>query len=88
MYECVLQYLISPIWKATIYNFLDEHCIIFDDEEENKFEYFNIHKVFDWSFNVCKKFKKMMEDLVDGLMNEVGIGEEKLGEVIEKGLKS
>ena len=45
MYELVLQYLISPIWKATIYNFLDEHCIVFDDEEENKFEYFHIHKV-------------------------------------------
>jgi hypothetical protein len=29
-----------------------------------------------------------MEDLVDGLMNEVGIDEAKLGEVIEKGLKS
>jgi hypothetical protein len=29
-----------------------------------------------------------MEDLVDGMMNEVGIGEEKLGQVIEKGLKS
>jgi hypothetical protein len=30
----------------------------------------------------------MMEDLVDGMMNEVGIDETKLGEVIEKGLKS
>jgi hypothetical protein len=30
----------------------------------------------------------MMEDLVDGMMNEVGIDEEKLGAVIEKGLKS
>ena len=29
-----------------------------------------------------------MEDLVDGMMNEVGIDEEKLGQVIEKGLKS
>ncbi len=29
-----------------------------------------------------------MEDLVDSLMNEIGIDENKLGEVIEKGLKS
>ena len=41
----LIQYLTSPIWKIPIYEFLDEHCIIFDDEEENKFEYTDIHNV-------------------------------------------
>jgi hypothetical protein len=58
--------LVSPIWKVTISEFLDEHCIVFDDEEENKFSYFDIHK----------KFKKMMENLVDGMLAEIGIVED------------
>ena len=45
IYELVLQYLVSPIWKVTISEFLDENCIVFDDEEENKFSYYDIHKV-------------------------------------------
>lgn len=33
------------MWKIPIYDFLDENCIVFDDEEENKFSYTDIHKV-------------------------------------------
>jgi len=44
-YEFLVQYLTSPMWKIPIYDFLDENCIVFDDEEENKFSYTDIHKV-------------------------------------------
>ena len=53
-----MEYLTSPIWKITISQFLDDHCLVFDGEEENKIEYIGIHK----------KFKKMMEGLVDGML--------------------
>lgn len=45
MYDLILQYLASPIWRNPISDFLDENCIIFDDEEENKIVYQDIHKV-------------------------------------------
>ena len=44
-------------------SFLDEHCIIFDNEEENKLEYTGIHK----------EFKKIVEDLIGELIAELGV---------------
>lgn len=45
MYDSVIQFLLSPTWRIPILTFIDENCIIFDDEEENKFEYTDIHNV-------------------------------------------
>lgn len=47
-------------------SFLDEHCIIFDNEEENKLEFTQIHK----------EFKEMVEKLLGELMQELGVTEE------------
>lgn len=46
--------------------FLDENCIIFDSEEENKLEYTVLHS----------KFKKLIEGLLEELMSELGVSEE------------
>ncbi|KAL4440973.1 hypothetical protein ABPG74_009386 [Tetrahymena malaccensis] len=78
IYEYLLQYLTSPLWKVPIYEFLDENCIVFDDEEENKFSYTEIHN----------KFKKLIEGMIESLMAEIGIDEQKLLQYIEIGLKS
>jgi UDP-N-acetylglucosamine transferase subunit ALG13 len=78
IYESLLQYLTSPLWKVPIYSFIDENCIVFDAEEENKFGYTEIHK----------KFKKMIEDMVANLLTELGINEEQLEAQIVKGLKN
>ncbi|EAS02105.3 ARF-like 2-binding protein BART protein (macronuclear) [Tetrahymena thermophila SB210] len=78
IYEYLLQYLTSPLWKVPIYEFLDENCIVFDDEEENKFSYTEIHN----------KFKKLIEGMIETLMAEIGIDEQKLLQYIEIGLKS
>ncbi len=45
MYDCILQFLTSPLWKSPIYSFMDDNCVIFDNEEENKFTYTAVHKV-------------------------------------------
>lgn len=29
----------SPCWDVPVMTFIDEHCIVFDSEEENKFAY-------------------------------------------------
>jgi hypothetical protein len=44
-------------------SFLDEHCIIFDNEDENKLEYTPIHR----------NFRKMVEELICELLAELGV---------------
>lgn len=61
-----------------IYDFLDENCIVFDDEEENKFSYTQIHK----------KFKVMIEQMIETLMAEIGVDESTMLYYIEIGLKT
>ncbi|CAD8144960.1 unnamed protein product [Paramecium octaurelia] len=79
MYDLILQYLASPVWRNPISDFLDEHCIIFDDEEENKIVYQEIHK----------KFKNMIEAMMEQLMQDIGVDDEEyLRKVIEIGLKN
>ena len=45
LYDYTLQFLASPGWKIPILSFIDEKCCAFDTEDENKFEYTEIHKV-------------------------------------------
>ena len=45
----------SPRWKTPILSFIEEYCIVFDDEDENKFEYTTIHnvlKIFYLTFDI------------------------------------
>jgi hypothetical protein len=41
----IIGFLRSPRWKTPVMSFLDEHCIVFDSEEENKLEFTAIHSV-------------------------------------------
>ena len=37
VYDFIKQYLISPIWKNPLLDYIEENCFIFEDTEENKF---------------------------------------------------
>ena len=65
-FDIIINFLRSPRWKTPIMSFLDEHCIIFDNEEENKLEYTPIHG----------EFKKIVEDLIGELIAELGVTQE------------
>ena len=43
IFDCLITFLKSPRWKTPVVSFIEEHCLIFDDEEENKLEYTTIH---------------------------------------------
>lgn len=45
-YDFIRQYLVSPIWKNPLMDFVEENCLIFEDSEENKFEYTKIFEEF------------------------------------------
>lgn len=46
MIDFILAFFHSAEWKAPVLSFIEEKCIVFDDEEENKLEYTIIHKEF------------------------------------------
>ena len=41
----IIGFLRSPRWKVPVMTFLDEKCVSFDNEEENKLEFTGIHNV-------------------------------------------
>jgi len=62
-FDMIINFLRSPRWKTPIMSFLDENCIVFDNEDENKLEYTNLHN----------SFKKIIEELLGELMAELGV---------------
>ncbi|TWW78347.1 Cilia- and flagella-associated protein 36 [Takifugu flavidus] len=71
VFESIVGYLSSPIWLIPINEFLETKslaCIlsVFDDEEENKLSYTDIHM----------QYKTLVERLLDNYMREVGISDQ------------
>ena len=42
IYDYVKQYLTSPLWRNPLLDFMEENCPLFEDVEENKFQYTKI----------------------------------------------
>ena len=55
-------------------SFLDHHCIIFDNEDENKLEYTPVHT----------QFKQLVEELIGHLLAELGVTQEIFLEACDK----
>lgn len=77
VYEYVLQYLACPVWKAPIQQFIDQNCGEFENAEENKFEYTEIHN----------RFKDLVDGQLERLLSEIGVTGDQLMAVVQKGLK-
>lgn len=56
-FDIIINFLRSPRWKTPIMSFLDDNCLVFDNEEENKLEYTQIH-------NVCQITQKLKSVIV------------------------
>ena len=60
-------------------SFIDEFCTVFDDEDENKLEFTKIHNVslpLDINQPIAQDFKKIVENLLEELMKELGVTHE------------
>jgi uncharacterized UPF0160 family protein len=57
-----------------VMSYVDENCIVFDNDDENKLEYSEIHN----------GFKRIVDDLLCDLMAEVEITQEQFLEAFEK----
>ncbi|XP_071336245.1 cilia- and flagella-associated protein 36 isoform X4 [Trachinotus anak] len=64
--ESIVGYLGSPEWVIPVTDFMENKCTVFDDEDENKLSYTEIHQ----------QYKKLVEKLLETYMQEVGINEQ------------
>nr|ACI67459.1 Coiled-coil domain-containing protein 104 [Salmo salar] len=64
--ESIAGYLGSPEWVIPYTDFLENKCTVFDDEDENKLTYTEIHQ----------EYKHLVEKLLETYMQEVGIDEQ------------
>ena len=78
VYDFIRQYLTSPIWRNPIIDFIEEHCAVFEDTQENKFQYTKIHQ----------EFIGLATLLIESMVEETGITEKTLEKCILKGVKS
>jgi hypothetical protein len=75
IFDFVLQFLESDKFDAAVMDFVDEKCYVFDNEEENKFIYTDIHR----------EFRDHIEALISSNLGELGITPEMFYESCEKG---
>ncbi|XP_040285640.1 cilia- and flagella-associated protein 36 isoform X4 [Bufo bufo] len=64
--ESVLAFLSCPAWTVPVSGFIERQCSVFDDEEENKLSYTEIHN----------EYKILVEKLIQEHLNDMGISEE------------
>ncbi|XP_026209931.1 cilia- and flagella-associated protein 36 isoform X2 [Anabas testudineus] len=64
--ESIVGYLGSPEWVIPVTDFMENKCTVFDDEDENKLSYTEIHE----------QYKKLVEKLLENYMQDVGINEQ------------
>ncbi|XP_053567993.1 cilia- and flagella-associated protein 36 [Bombina bombina] len=68
--ESILGFMSGPIWMTPVMDFVEQKCSVFDDEDENKLSYTEVHN----------EYKELVEKLLQGHLNEVGINEEQFQE--------
>eukprot|EP00058_Branchiostoma_floridae_P027944 XP_002613435.1 hypothetical protein BRAFLDRAFT_84560 [Branchiostoma floridae] len=76
--DSVVQFLRSPTWTVPVMNFIEENCLVFDNNEENKLEYTEAHN----------QYKGMVEALLGSFMEDLGITEDQFTEGCKKELVS
>ncbi|KAG9471031.1 hypothetical protein GDO78_016111 [Eleutherodactylus coqui] len=64
--DSVLTFLSGPAWTAPVSGFIEHNCSVFNDEEENKLSYTEVHN----------EYKELVEKLIQELLTEMGISEE------------
>jgi len=71
--DYIMQFLKSPSWAVPIMQFIDENCIFFDNEDENKLEYTLLHT----------QFKQLVDGLLAAHLLEVGITVEQFSDFVD-----
>ncbi|GFR48660.1 hypothetical protein Agub_g10615, partial [Astrephomene gubernaculifera] len=70
--EAVVEFLKGPLYINPLMSFIDERCMIFTPEEENKLEYTTIHN----------DFKELVDRLLTDFLEDLGVGAEQFYEIV------
>ncbi|XP_051020852.1 cilia- and flagella-associated protein 36 [Acomys russatus] len=68
--ESIAGFLRGPDWSVPILDFVEQKCEVFDDEEESKLTYTEIHQ----------EYKELVEKLLESYLKEIGINEDQFQE--------
>ena len=83
LYDYLLQFLKSAGWKVPILEFIDQYCYQFEDSNENKLVYTEIHNVI-----FTQKFKELIDGLLDNICVTLGITHQQFFKTCETGVKN
>lgn len=59
------EFLQSPLWKNPIISFVEENCVIFENTEENRLDYTEVHT----------NFKRLVESRLEAYIQDLGISQ-------------
>lgn len=76
--DFLVMYLRSPPWTVPLNSFIDQHCISFDADDENKFVYSDIHR----------DFVKMIDDLLSDACTDLGLSHQEFASAVENMMAS
>lgn len=76
--DYIIGFLKSPSWVTPVMEYIEQHCIIFDSEAENKLEYTAKHN----------EFRALIDGLLAAHLLEVSIGEEEFQQFVQAGLEN
>lgn len=75
----MINFLQSPLWSTPVFTYVDQNCIYFDKEEENKLEHTQIHQ----------GYKDLVEGLIEKhVIKELGITEEQFLGAVQKEMEN
>lgn len=74
--DYIIGFLKSPSWVTPVMEYIEQHCVIFDTEAENKLEYTLKHN----------EFRALIDGLLAAHLLEVSIGEDEFQQFIQDGL--
>lgn len=66
LFDYIVTFLKSPPWTVPLNTFIDENCIIFDSDDDNKLAYTPVHQ----------KFCELVESLLSSNLDAIGVSDE------------
>ena len=75
LFDYMMETFRSPTWEVPVMTFIDENCVIFDNDEENKLVYTEKHR----------EFCQLIDNLLSSHLSEIGVSEVQFAKAVEAG---
>ena len=75
LFDFILSFLKSPVFTVPLVDFIDQQCLVFDGEDENKLCYTDIHN----------QFRTLLDKLISSNLAQLGVTPEQFVEACARG---